>query len=111
MNYITKNKLIEQICRGKPVFIKDTGVAVEVDYFGTDLYEFRNRDSKELFCNVNIIGIPTTKALHLFEKFHIKKNSHTNNMELDGTIKLSNLSLSPYETKAGKVLYEKKKSK
>lgn len=109
MNYKTKNKLIEHICKGKPLFIKDTGVKVEVDYFGTDMNEFRSRNSREDYCQVDMITPPTTKALKLFEKFHIKRNSHTKEMEIEGTIKLRNLSLSPYETKAAKVLYEKKK--
>lgn len=104
-----KNKLIEQICKGKPLFIKNTGIRVEVDYFGTDMHKFRSRNSKEDYCQVNMLDPPTIKSLKMFEKFHIKMNSHSKEMELEGTIKLSNLSIMPYETEAARVLYEKKK--
>lgn len=111
MNYREKNKIIEQICKGKSLFIKDTGITVEVEYFGSDMREFNRNEKEELFCQVTLTGIPTNKALSFFEKFNIKRNSVSNEMELDGVIKLTNLSITPFETKAAKVLYGKNKSK
>jgi hypothetical protein len=109
MNYKTQNKIIEAICKGKNLFIKNTGIVVLVDYYGTDLLEFRRRGpDRRQFCNIEFLTTPTTKALKLLEKFHIKKNSHSKTMELDGVINLDLLSLSPYESKAGKLLYDKK---
>ncbi len=111
MNYRTKNKLIQAICKGQTLYIRDTGIAVRVDYFGSDLREdFRGRNRRiEHPCNIEFLTPPTTKALKLFNKWHIKRNSHSGKMELDGTINLEHLSLKPFETKAAKVLYDKVK--
>jgi len=111
MNYRAKNKLILAICSGTNLYIRDTGVAVQVEYYGTDLnarFLDRKSTAKGLLCNVTVVGTPTTKSLKVFEAFHIKKNSHTKIVETDGLISLEHLSLSPYESKAGKILYDKK---
>jgi hypothetical protein len=116
MNYKAKNKIVEAICKDTPLFVKGTGVRVKVDYFGTDLDEFRvslgRKQSKakdvRLFCNVEFVGSPTPKALKLFQRYHIKRNSVSDKMELDGVIDIENLSTTPYDSKAAKVLYEKK---
>jgi hypothetical protein len=109
MNYRTKNKIIEAICKGKTLFIKDTGIAVAVTYFGSDADEFRvGRNDKNRYCHIEFISPPTMSSLTKFKNYHIKKNSHSGKMELDGTIDISNLSLTPYESKAGKLLYGKK---
>ena len=109
MNYRTKNKIIEAICKGKTLFIKDTGIAVCIEYFGTDIDEFRNgRNDRKQYCQVEFISSPTVTSLTKFKSYHIKKNSHSGKMELNGTIDITNLSLVPYESKAGKLLYGKK---
>lgn len=118
MNWRIKDKIIEAICKGETLYIKDTGIAVIVDYFGTDIREnnwsYKNNKRKKEHepCKVDFIGIPNKKALSLCEKYHIKRNSHSKTMELEGVIKIDKLSLTPFEGKAAKVLYEKvKKSK
>jgi hypothetical protein len=109
MNYRTKNKVIAGICNGGVLFIKDTGIKVLVSYFGTDNNEFRksDRDGKQ-YCNIELVGTPTSKVLKLFRQYHIKRNSSSGVMELEGVIDLTHLSITPYESKAGKLLYEKK---
>jgi hypothetical protein len=106
---IYRNKLLQAICKGDILFIKDTGVKVKVEYFGSDLsdYRTRNRDKRE-FCNIELLDSVTTKAIKLFHKYDIKRNNTTGKMELDAVIDIKNLSLTPYESKAGKLLYEKR---
>jgi hypothetical protein len=110
MNWRLRDKIIEAICTDKPLYIKDTGIKVEVDYFGTDIDRFRSRGKPPIEeVRVTMVNTPTAKALKLFKEWHIKKNSHSKTMELDGVIELKNLSLTPFESKGAKILYAKKK--
>lgn len=112
MSYRNKNKIIEAICRGDILYIKNTGIAVTVTYFGTDVgtdWTTRKIKKVENLCEIEFINTPTRKALDLCEKFHIKRNTVSKKIELDGYIKIINLSISPFEGKAAKVLYEKNK--
>lgn len=103
-----KDRIIEAICKGTSLYVKGTGIEVSVVYFGTDSHTFNSEKSKVTKCSIEFIGIPTASTLKLFVSYHIKKNSHSNLMELEGTIDIANLSLTPFETKAGKLLYDKK---
>jgi hypothetical protein len=107
MNPKTKDKIIDAICRGDILYIRDTGIRVQVDYFGTDAFVFAETRDKRFNCHIEFIDTPTAKCLRLCEKFDVKKNSHTNKMELNGLININKLSLKPYESKAGKLLYGK----
>lgn len=114
MNWRTRDKIINAICKGQKVYIKDTGIEVSVEYFGTDSREsFFDRNQKKSIekqiCHIEFITVPSKKALDLCCKYHIKKNSVSKNMELDGHIELSKLSLTPFEGKAAKILYAKEK--
>lgn len=107
MNWRVRNKLIEQICLGNTLFIKDTGVRVFVDYFGSDFDGLRS--SRFDLCKVIFHDKPTHKALKQMRRFHIRRNSHSKAVDVDGEITIDKLSLTPYESKGAKVLYEKKK--
>lgn len=113
MNYRVKNKIIDAICKGKNLFIKDTGIEVMVEYLGTDLQELRVRGrsvgSKDFHCSVLFVTPPTVGVLKLFKKYDIIRNSHSQTVEAKGNISIEHLSLIPYEGKAGKLLYGKKK--
>ena len=113
MNWRYRDKLIAAICKGDHLYIKDTGVKVSVEYFGTDISDnsFRGGKSKRTDdpCNIEFLSTPTHKALQKVLKYHIKRNSHSKTMELDGVIHLKELSLTPYESKGAKILYEKTK--
>jgi hypothetical protein len=112
MNWRYRDKLIAAICNGDHLYIRDTGIRVSVDYFGTDIADNSWRGSKSKRsddpCNIEFVDKPTHKALQKLIKYHIKRNSHSKTMELDGTIHLRELSLTPYESKGAKILYEKK---
>lgn len=113
MNWRERDSIIKAMCEGKPLYIKNTGVKISVDYFGSDLGEDRwsTRKKKHISrpVKVEFETAPSLKALKMCRKYHIKKNSHSKTMELDAEIELDNLSLSPYENRAAKLLYEKKK--
>ena len=113
MNWRTRDKVIAAICKGETLYIKNTGIGVSVEYFGTDLREdtWRSRKQKrqDNLCQVEFIAMPNKKALNLCKKYHIKRNSHSKIMELEAEIDISNLSLTPFEGKGAKLLYEKTK--
>lgn len=117
MNWRTRDKIIQAICKGEFLYIKDTGIKVSVDYYGSDidggLFGVRNSNHRraDYPCHIIFSQAPTKKALTLCNKFHIKRNSVSNSMEIDGVISLENLSLTPYETKGAKLLYEKKQKR
>jgi hypothetical protein len=117
MNWRTRDKIIEAMYKNEPLYIRDTGVKVSVDYFGTDTrdslgFSGRKKDFDEYSkCHIQFDSPPNMKALKMCKTFHIKKNSHSNTMELDAHIDISKLSLTPYETKAARVLYEQAKAK
>ena len=112
-----RDKIIEAMYKNEPLYIKGTGVKVSVDYFGTDSadrlgFTSRRKNLDEYSkCHIQFESAPNMKALKMCNVFHIKKNSHSKTMELDAHINISNLSLTPYETKAAKVLYEQAKAK
>ncbi len=114
MNWRLRDKIIEAMFHNKDLYIKNTGVKVSVDYFGSDLNDDnwgRGRSKKSPFTHVKIefMSPPTIKALKLCRKYHIKKNSHSKTMELDAEIEIDQLSLVPYEGKAANLVYEVKK--
>lgn len=119
MNWRERDRIIEAMYRNEPLFIRDTGVAVAVDYFGTDTRLSGGRDSwtkakavdEFSLVKIEFQSPPTLKALKKCDRFHIKRNSHSKTMELDAEIDIKNLSLTPYESKAAKVLYENKNAK
>ncbi len=110
-----RDKLIEAMFRNETLYIKDTGVKVSIDYFGSDLSRdsgFRtSRTVRDYLVKVEFETAPSMKALKLCTKYHIKKNSHTKKMEMDAEVELDNLSLYPFETKGAKLLYGKEKDK
>jgi len=107
MNYKMKDRIISAIAKGDTLFIKGTGVRVTVDYFGVDCFTETVRGKKVENCHLEFIDTPTTECLKLCSKYDIKKNSHTKEIEVSGVIDIRKLSLRPYESKAGKLLYEK----
>jgi len=114
MNYRDRNKVIEAISKDNPLFIKGTGVQIKVDYFGTDMEDFRLRgrgqkQDKRLFCNIDFMTPPTNKVLKRLVKYHFKRNSHTNQMEISGVICIDELSTVPHNSRAGELLYGKGK--
>jgi len=110
MNYRVKNKLIEAICNSKTLYVKDTGVKVNVIYYGTDLHEVgRDYKTKLEYCNIEFVDIPTTKCLKQLVKFHVRDGDNPGTMYSSATILLENLSLTPFETKAAKLLYKPRK--
>ncbi len=115
MNWRTRDKIIAAICKGEHLYIKDTGIKVSVDYFGTDLVDglWRAPKNKKVDepCNIEFLDAPTHKALQKLIKYHIRKNSHSKTMEVEGTIGIKELSLTPFESKGAKILYEKSKKK
>lgn len=119
MNWRYRDKIIEAIYKNEPLYIKSTGVKVFVDYFGTDsrntLDRYNSSRKKQLDeysrCHIVFESAPNMKALKSCLTFHIKRNSHSKTIEVNAEIGISNLSLTPYETKAAKVLYEKQKTK
>ena len=113
MNWRIRDKLIHAICKGEALYIKNTGTKVAVDYYGFDIdggllgRRSSNNKRTDYPCHIVFLSVPTKKALTLCDKFHIKRNSITHNMEVDGTISLENLSLTPFESKGAKLLYAK----
>lgn len=111
MNWKKRDKIIEAIYKNEPLFIKDTGVKVSVDYFGTDTDKFGSFGKKPTAvdkCQISFETAPTMKALKACTSYHIKKNSHTKKIELDAQIEIDKLSILPYESKAAKILYKQK---
>lgn len=110
MNYKLKNKIIESIIKCQPLYIKDTGVKVKVTYYGSDLREFGTRSRNALqYCNIDFLTSPTTKALKMLVSVHVREANKSDTMDCIGTILLDNLSLTPYDTKAAKLLFKKSK--
>ena len=111
-----RDKIIEAMYKNKPLYIRGTGVKVFIDYFGSDTRtntgwnRTKNLDEYSK-CMIEFATPPNMKALKLCRAFHIKRNSHSKTMELNGEIDIKNLSLTPYETRAAKVLYEQEKTK
>lgn len=110
-----RDKLIEAMFNNETLYVKDTGVKVSIDYFGSDLkseiFGRSNSKNRDYPVKVEFVTPPSIKALKMCNKYHIKKNSHTKQMELDAEIELDNLSLYPFETEGAKVLYGKQKNK
>lgn len=123
MNWRQRDRIIEAIFRNEPLYIRDTGVAVAVEYFGSDTrlgssntpWTKSKKVSKKVdefsLVKIEFQSVPTIKALKLCNRFHIKRNSHSKTMELEAEIDIKNLSITPYETNAAKVLYEQAKTK
>lgn len=112
MNWRKKDKLIEAMFKNIPLYIINTGVQIEVDYFGSELEHstFRNNNPNKFhICKIEFITTPTIKSLKLCKQYHIKKNSSSNKMEFDAEISLDNLSLFPFEGKAAELIYKKDK--
>lgn len=116
MNWRERDRIVEAMFKNEALYIRNTGVQVHVDYFGTDTRSNTGWNRTKTLdeyskCVIEFATPPTLKALKLCRTFHIKRNSHSKTMELNGEIDIKNLSLTPYETKAAKVLYEKQKTK
>ena len=119
MNWRQRDRIIEAMFRNEPLYIRDTGVAVTVEYFGTGTrlgssntpWTKRKKVDEFSLAKIEFQSAPTIKALKLCNRFHIKRNSHSKTMELEAEIDIKNLSITPYETNAAKVLYEQTKTK
>lgn len=113
MNWRQKDKLIEAIFNNKPIYIKNTGVRVNIEYYGSDNESpFLGRSSSrknENIVKINFETTPNNKALKLCKNFNILRNGHHNRSEAQGNISLVNLSLVPFEGAAAKLIYEKEK--
>lgn len=104
------NKILQALFLGEPVYIKNTGVQVELDYMGKDIHRFREtQNERNVFevVKVNFITVPNIKALKLLEYFDVLKNSVSNQVTGSGLVKLNNLSLQPYEGETAKILFKK----
>ena len=106
MNYRTKDKIIEALITSKEVYLKNTGISVGLDFMESDRFSKLKNTS---YCTIYCLTTPTSSALKLFNTFHISKNRISNIVECCGCIEIKNLSLVPYESRAGKLLYSKKK--
>jgi hypothetical protein len=114
MDWRVRDKLIEAMFKNEPLYIRDTGVKVSIDYFGTDEHpSFTRASDEKRMPRVKIVfdSAPNMKALKMCKKYHIKKNSHSKIMELDAEIDLDKLSLYPFESDGAKVLYGKEAKK
>lgn len=115
MNWRVRDKILETLFEGKEVYIKDTGVKITLDYFGSDLERnnyfvsspSKKRAKEEIACKVNFVSKPTLKALKKCKSFHVRQNSHLRVVEIEGIIEVKELSLYPFETNSAKVLFKK----
>jgi len=105
------NKILQALFLGEPVYIKNTGVQVELDYMGKDIHRFSDDRNikKSLFeiVKIDFVSVPNIEALKLLENFDVLKNSVSKKVSGSGIIKLENLSLQPYESEAANVLFKK----
>ena len=109
LNCKLRDKIIARIFMGNYLFIKNTGVRVSVENFGDDIGEYAvNRNGRD-YCKITFETTPTTKALKLVNNYNIYKNTQSNTVSTNASIDLHNLSLSPFETEAAKLLYDKSK--
>ena len=106
--YTNREKVIKFILENKTLYIKNTGVPVEVTYFGTDSFFGSHRSSQLPLCAIEVQPSKgSLKAIKLMHKYHIKKNSHDKKIELEGYISIDNLSTIPFENKTSKILFKK----
>ena len=116
-------KVVDSLLRGEPVFIKGTGVRVNITRLN-DRKHYKNR-LKTLVCEIEFIDTPNYKALSLCEVYDIqtheqglnrltsKTTTLVNNrvMQITANIKVLHLDYKPYETETSEILYGKKSNK
>ena len=114
----TFKKVVEKLLKGESVYIKDTGIKVVISRLQEGRHN-RNR-LKHLTCQITFEDPPSYKALKMCENYDIRNDNHypsgslgPNAMKLknifaSGIIKVVHLSNKPYESNAGKILFDKK---
>lgn len=114
----TFKKVVERLLKGESVFIKDTGIKVIISRLQEGRHN-RNR-LKHLTCNIVFEDAPSYKALKLCENYDIRNDNfpgmltgpnqmnNKKNIMASGVIKVLHLSNKPYESNAGKILFDKK---
>lgn len=112
--------VLDNVLRAEPVYVKGTGIRVlvtDIDY---------NRGQKTVHGRIKFLDTPTKKTLLKCEQCSIDVREvnrpagplgsvpaipYTPTYEtiINSVIDLDNLSVTPYETKAAKILYKKQK--
>lgn len=105
--------ILDKVLKAEPVYIKGTGIRVLI----TDI-DF-HKGQKSVSGRVKFLDTPTKKALMKCEQCNIDVREDgrplgapspvppTYNVAVNSVIDLDNLSVTPYETKAAKILYKK----
>lgn len=110
--------ILSSILLGHPIFIKNTGVEVTVGQIEKDYYKFIPE------VQVHMKSNPTPEAIMASVNCRLNNNHMPHRLKSTAvghpvepepnfvgqmTVKLENLSTSPYETKAARILYKKRK--
>lgn len=114
-------KLLDSVLKAEAVYVKGTGIRVlvtDIDY---------NKGQRSVHGRVKFLDVPTKKAVQMCEQVNIdvRENSRPVNtlgggnqptaqipnfdITVNSIIDLDNLSTTPFETKAAKILYKKQK--
>lgn len=114
--------VVESLLKGDSIYIKDTGVRVEILKLEHNKQYMSRRDYglDKLKCDIKFIDTPTYKALTKCEQYLIQEEvrllpNPSNPLAAKvsvytrGHIKVVNLSNKPYNTAASKILFDKKK--
>ena len=106
-------QILDKVLKAEPVYVKGTGIRVMI----TDI-DF-HKGQRSVHGRVKFLGTPTKKALMKCEQCNIDIREDgrplgapaptppTYNISVQSVIDLDNLSVTPYETKAAKILYKK----
>lgn len=111
MKLTLSEKILTAVCKNEKLYIKNTGVEILVISFGDNTKIYNKSDKMTNCFKIEFLTIPTKKALALCKNIEFALNRSTGKIEGEALIPMSDVSLTPYEGKAAKILYEKTKKR
>lgn len=107
-----RDRILNAILAQQPLYIKDTGVLLDLEKFTEDLRYGILED--RFFIKVRTKSTPNMACIEKFLEYRIESGlntlGHSNTsppLTISGQIKFEELSTEPYETEAAKILYNK----
>ena len=116
--------IMDNILKAEPLYIMGTGTKVMVTnieyYQGQDDGRLSKHNKEDVLASIKFIDPPDKKTIMKCEQFTVNVREQngpsvvngpppitTHRVDINSVIKIENLSTTPYETKAAKILYKK----
>lgn len=107
--------ILNAVLQGLPVFLKNTGVELDVEQFREDIFTYSKNPNNKFHIRVKTKTSITVECLDNFISYDISlgrnrlgNNGNTEPITVSGSVLFTSLSINPFDTDAAKILYKRR---